>query len=107
MIPSEVFANLYGYCDFKTTLQYRLDKDTALALASAVEIDAATQEQFFIVEHMTKAQDVETLKRSLDTEWRTVLVTAAPNENEQYSSPRKVEYWDRDVKRLKRIISEP
>ncbi len=52
-------------------LQYRLDKDTALALASAVEIDNTVQEQTFIIEHMTKVQDVE----------------AAPNENEQYSSP--------------------
>ena len=28
---TEVFVNLYGYCDFKTMLQYRLDKDTARA----------------------------------------------------------------------------
>jgi len=87
-------------------LQYRLDKDTALVLVSAVEIDPVTREQTFTVEHITKVQDVDNLKKSLETEWRTVLEHVVPEENEQYSSPHKVEYWDRQAKRLKRIISE-
>jgi len=103
---TEVFVNLYGYCAFNNMLQYRLDKDTALVLASAVDIDPVTQEKTFTVEHITKVQDVDNLKKSLETEWRTVLEHVVPKESEQYSSPQKVEYWDRDAKRLKRIISE-
>jgi len=103
---TEVFVNLYGYCGFNNMLQYRLDKDTALVLASAVDIDPVTREQTFTVEHITKVQDVDNLKKSLETEWRTVLEHVVPEENEQYSSPHKVEYWDRQAKRLKRIISE-
>ena len=105
---TEVFLNLYGYCDFTTMLQYRLDKDTALVLASAVEIDIATKEKTFIIEHIAKVHDVETVRRSLDTEWRTVLATAVPDEgeSEQHLSPQKAEYWDRSMKRLKRMISE-
>ncbi len=35
---SEVFGDLHGYCDFKTMLQYRLDTDCALVLASALTV---------------------------------------------------------------------
>jgi len=103
---TEVFVNLYGYCAFDTMLQYRLDKETALVLASAVDVDPDTQGKTFTVEHMTKVQDVDCLKQSLETEWRTVLEQAIPNDPGQYSSPQRVEYWDREAKRLKRMISE-
>ena len=104
---SEEFVNLYGYCDYKSMLQHRLDKDTALVLASAVEVDPTTNMKTFTVESIDKVQDVEALKASLDIEWRTVLLKEEHRDVELYSSPLKPEYWGRDVKRLKRIISEP
>jgi hypothetical protein len=104
---TEELVNLYGNCVLKTMLQYKLDKDTALVLASAVEIEPKTQENTFIVEHMEKAQDWQSLKVSLEHEGRTVLVNKTKDENEQRASPQKPEYWDRDVKRLKRMVSEP
>ena len=104
---SEVYVNLYGYCDFSSMLQHRLDKDTALVLASALEVAPDTQEKTFTVEHMVKVQDVDKLKTSLDIEWKIVLLSEANEEREQYASPTKAEYWDRDVKKLKRIVSEP
>ena len=104
---SEVYVNLYGYCDFSSMLQHRLDKDTALVLASALEVAPDTQEKTFTVEHMVKVQDVDKLKTSLDIEWKIVLLSEANEEREQYASPTKAEYWNRDVKKLKRIVSEP
>ena len=104
---SEVYVNLYGYCDFSSMLQHRLDKDTALVLASALEVAPDTQEKTFTVEHMVKVQDVDKLKASLDIEWKIVLLSEANEDREQYASPTKAEYWDRDVKKLKRIVSEP
>ena len=104
---SEVYVNLYGYCDFSSMLQHRLDKDTALVLASALEVAPDTQEKTFTVEHMVKVQDVDKLKTSLDIEWKIVLLSEANEEREQYASPTKAEYWDRDVKKLKRMVSEP
>ena len=104
---SEVYVNLYGYCDFSSMLQHRLDKDTALVLASALEVAPDTQEKTFTVEHMVKVQDVDKLKTSLDIEWKIVLLSEANDEREQYASPTKAEYWNRDVKKLKRIVSEP
>jgi len=103
---TEVFVNLYGYCDFDTMLQYRLDKDTALVLASAVDVDPDTHAKTFTVERITKVKDVDCLKQSLKTEWQTVLEQAIPNDPGHYSSPQKVEYWDREAKRLKRMTSE-
>ena len=104
---SEVYVNLYGYCDYSSMLQHRLDKDTALVLASALEVAPDTQEKTFTVEHMVKVQDVDKLKTSLDIEWKIVLLSEANEEREQYASPTKAEYWNRDVKKLKRIVSEP
>ena len=103
----EVYVNLYGYCDYSGMLQHRLDKDTALVLASALEVAPDTQEKTFTVEHMVKVQDVDKLKTSLDIEWKIVLLSEANEEREQYASPTKAEYWNRDVKKLKRIVSEP
>ena len=99
--------NLYGYCDFTSMLQHRLDKDTALVLASALEVAPDTQEKTFTVEHMMKVQDENRLKMSLDIEWKNVLLSEVNEKREQYASPTKAEYWNRDVKKLKRIVSEP
>ena len=104
---ADVLLNLYGYCDFSGMLQHRLDKDTALVLVSALEIAPDTQEKTFTVEHMVKVQDWQTLKTSLDNEWKTVLLNESSEEREKYASPGRVEYWDRDVKKLKRMVSEP
>ncbi len=88
-------------------LHYRLDKETALVLASAIEIECETQNKTFIVDYMEKVQDWQSLKVSLDYEWRTVLLSRMKDQREQYSSPQKAEYWDREVKRLKHMESEP
>ena len=47
---SDVYVNLYGYCDFSSMLQHRLDKDTALVLVSALEVAPDTQEKTFRIE---------------------------------------------------------
>ena len=52
-------------------------------LASAVEIEPETQNKTFIVEHVQKVQDWQSLKASLDHEWRTVLVSNMKDDIEQ------------------------
>ncbi len=59
------------------------------------------------ITNMTKVVDWNVLKSSLGSGWRTVLQKKVDEEKNQYASPKKPEYWDRDVKKLKRIISEP
>ena len=58
------------------------------------------------MEHMAKVQDWHKLKVSMEHEWQTVLLGAPTEDDEKYQSPVKPEYWDRNVKRLKRIVSE-
>ena len=94
-------------CAFDNMLQYRLDQDVALVLASAVDINPDTQEKTFTVEKIEKVQHWEAVKNSLEQEWQTVLLNRMKHDTEEYTSPQKAEYWDRDVKRLKRMISEP
>ena len=107
---TEVFVNLYGHCDFANMLDYRLGNDTALVLASAVQIDSVTKEKTFVIEHIKKVAgtDIQNVKNSLDTEWHATLTTAAsdPEEIERHLSPRKAEYWNREVKRLRPLVSE-
>ena len=73
---------LVGYCDFNKMLQYRLDMETALVLASAVQIqapDSASAEGggncVVTVEHMQKISDkhAAALSVSMALEWKSVL----------------------------------
>ncbi len=66
---TDVFVNLYGYCAYDNMLQYRLDQNVALVLASAVGINPETQEKTFTVEKIEKVQHWEAVKISLDQEW--------------------------------------
>ena len=68
---------------------------------SALETAAATQEKTVTVEGM---QDSQTLKMSLK---KTVQLNEAGEKGDMYTTPSTVEYWDRQVKKMKRITSEP
>jgi len=104
----DVEVDLHGYCSFGDMLQYRLDKDAALVVVSAWDHDeSASTNPVATIEAMTKVTDVETLKDAMRQEWYTAL--AKPSEGDDkdaYLSPAKSEYWDRSVKKLKRMQSE-
>jgi hypothetical protein len=100
----ETYIDLHGYCDFNNMLTYRLDKDVALVLVSAIsEGPVAT------IEHMQKVGDAEkaSLLNSLAVEWKTAL-TDGPFRvaGSSCESPQKSEYWERPTKKLKRLESE-
>lgn len=48
------FADLRGYCDFNSVLQYRLDKEIALASISSCAVASGTGLPCFTIEHMEK-----------------------------------------------------
>lgn len=112
---------LVAYCDLNKSLDYRLDRETALVLVSAVEHDmpgsassGAETERGLIatVEDMQKIgeSELESLKLSMNVEWKSVLISA--NENESSSSPKRVssadsEYWTQSARKLARLASEP
>jgi hypothetical protein len=107
---SEQYVDLVGYCDFNGMLQYRLDKDSALVLISAITI--ATPDSVNVgssiftatIDHMQKVttDELSILRVALETEWQSVLLDG------------KVEgvfatddtYWEQPAKKLKRLESE-
>ena len=103
--------DLHGYCDFNGMLQYRLDKDVALVLASAWDQGPGSARPLVTIEYMVKITHVESVRSALMEEWKAALThdanTTAKRASGAYESPQKAEYWDRPVKKLRRMESEP
>ena len=106
---------LVGYCDFKKIMQYRLDTETALVLASAVQIEAlgsASAEGgancVVTVEHMQKISDkhAAALSLSMALEWKSVL-TPLFFETQKRSSSEQAYWTPESAKKLRRLVSEP
>ena len=106
---------LVGYCDFKKIMQYRLDTETALVLASAVQIEAlgsASAEGgancVVTVEHMQKISDkhAAALSMSMALEWKSVL-TPLFFETQKRSSSEQAYWTPESAKKVRRLVSEP
>ena len=118
-------VNLVGYCDFAKMLTYRLDRESALVLVSAIELtepsapgaagDPAGSRLVCTVEHVTKLSkdEVAALTISLAAEWKAILTnqdgatagaTPPPVSSADPSSP----YWSEERQRkVRRLLSEP
>jgi len=118
---TESFIDLHGYCDFDHMMTYRLDKDVALVVVSAVEaaVEAPSPDTPALmgpvsdrlvasVEHMQKISESEKLSllQSLAVEWRTALTKDAAADVGSYESPVKRDYWEQPATKLRRIESE-
>ena len=104
--PTEI--TLVGYCDFKKIMQYRLDTETALVLASAVQIEAPGSASVVTVEHMQKISDrhATALSLSMALEWKSVLTPLFFDAQKRSSSDQA--YWTPEAtKKVRRIVSEP
>ena len=118
---TESFIDLHGYCDFDHMMTYRLDKDVALVVVSAVEaavevpssdtpapMGPVSDRLVASVEHMQKISESEKLSllQSLAVEWRTALTKDAAADVGSYESPVKRDYWEQPATKLRRIESE-
>ena len=127
--PAQV--NLVGYCDFTNTLTYRVDKESALILASAVQCLAPGSASAAgaagdacptaTIEHVTKLSkdEVAVLTRSLAEEWKAILTTATPGSANVAGTPERPilvgsprdpdsKYWSEERQRkIRRLLSEP
>ena len=125
---SPTSVQLIAYCDFKKSLTYRLDREMALVLVSAVERHgpgaaspdasgasaapgAAPQCECLTatVEHMEKVSKDEksTLERALTLEWKSVLSTEELTDTPKRVSSSEQEYWTQSASKLRRLMSEP
>jgi hypothetical protein len=110
-----------AYSDLKKSLLYRLDKEAALVLVSAVEhykpvSDSSESNEktslIATVEHMEKLSkdQVNILEKTMTLEWKSVLTTE--NETEVSAGPKRVssrdqQYWGEQIRKLRRLTSEP
>ena len=97
-------------------MTYRLDTETALVLASAVEymqdIEGVQNKRFAVtVEYMQKISKDEknALTLSMNLEWKSVLTKMADLESSpERVSSRAEEYWSAErTPKVRRIQSEP
>jgi hypothetical protein len=118
---SPTTVQLVAYSDLKKSLLYRLDKEAALVLVSAVEhykpvSDSSESNEkpslIATVEHMEKLSkdQVEILEKTMTLEWKSVLTTE--NETEVSSGPKRIssrdeQYWAQHIRKLRRLTSEP
>ena len=107
---SEQHIDLVGYCDFEGTLTYRLDKEVALVLVSAVSpaspdsVSACGSKLVAVIEMQKRSSDdKDSLLQSLHAEWKSVLVHTVS----QGTSSKTPEYWDQPASKLRRLASEP
>ena len=111
-----VALTLVGYSDFKGMLAYRLDKEVALVMASAVDgtspgsASDSARAMVVTVEHMQKVSQDEArrLTASMNAEWKSVLTVADTAALPPPLSPTHESYWTEErAKKLRRLQSEP
>ena len=124
---SPIPVQLVAYCDFKKSLQYRLDREKALVLVSAVQRHGpssaspgasnanassggdACEYVTATVEHMEKISKDEknALERAMALEWKSVLTTVADASSAKRVSSGEPAYWTQAASKLRRLASEP
>jgi hypothetical protein len=106
-------VTLAGYSDFKKIMQYRLDKETALVLVSAVTratLGSASETCVVSVEHMQKVSKDEAaaLKISMTAEWRSVLTVPEDLLKREFQSAKEPAYWTPEsMTKVRRLLSDP
>ena len=73
----EIHVDLHGYCDYDTMLQYRLDKDYAVVLASAWTHDPGSAKPLATIEYMAKIAHVKPVQDAMMEEWKAALTNDA------------------------------
>ena len=106
-------VTLAGYSDFKKMMQFRLDKETALVLGSAVTLakpGSASDPCVVSVEHMRKVSKDErtALLISMASEWKSVLTAPDDLCKREYQSASDPAYWTPEsMTKVRRLQSEP
>ena len=91
-------------------MQYRLDKEMALVLVSAVTFSAAPEAPCIVtVEHMQKVSKDEAaaLKISMTDEWKSVLTTPDLCKPELHSADNRAYWTPSPATKVRRVQSEP
>ena len=100
----EAFADLRGYCDFDSMLQYRLDKERALVMISHFSQSSQDATPLLTVDYMQKVSEshLEPMKDSLREEAALLMLQS----DDEASKPRSSLSSPADSKRARFLQRE-
>ena len=110
LLSDDIVANfdLQCYCNWSNSLNYRLDKDTAIVRISDLK---ETGEHRFVasVEHIDKVArpELESVRLAMTVEWRTALTRAESGALDSHMSPAKAEFFVEPPRKVQRVLSDP
>ena len=101
--------DLQCYCNWGNSLNYRLDKETAVARIS--ELKQSDEGRCVAsVEHIDKISkpDLEAVRLAMTVEWKTALTHAGSESGDSsYMSPQRAEFYENPPRKVRRVHSEP
>ena len=101
--------DLQCYCDWASSLNYRLDKETAIARISDLK-QSDEGRRVASVEHIDKISkpDLEAVRLAMTVEWKTALTHAGSESGDSsYMSPQRAEFYENPPRKVRRVHSEP
>lgn len=100
--------DLQCYCDWSSSLNYRLDKETAIVCIS--DLKPIDEDRFVaIVEHVEKVSkaELDDVRRSMTMEWKTALTQAGSASLDSCMSPAKADFFQNPPRKVQRVSSDP
>ena len=100
--------DLQCYCDWASSLNYRLDKDTAIARIS--DLKQSDEGRWVAsVEHIDKISkpELDAVRQAMSVEWKTALTRTGSESVDSYMSPERADFFENPPHKVRRVASEP
>ena len=100
--------DLQCYCDWASSLNYRLDNETAIARISDLK-QSDDGRRVASVEHIDKISkpDIDAVQQAMSVEWKTVLTRTGSESVDSYMSPERPDFFENPPRKVWRVGSEP
>ena len=100
--------DLQCYCGWDDSLNYRLDKETAIVRIS--ELKKNDQGRLSAsVEHIDKVSkaDLSDVRQAMTIEWKTALTKAGATAVDSHMSPYRADFFENPARKVRRVNSDP
>ena len=100
--------DLECYCGWNDSLNYRLDKETAIVRIS--ELKKNDQGRLSAsVEHIDKVSkaDLSDVRQAMTIEWKTALTKAGATAVDSHMSPYRADFFENPARKVRRVNSDP
>ena len=104
---ADVRIDFQCYCHSNDSLDYRLNKESAIVRVSGV----TTQQTTLVasVEHIDKVSkaEFESVRQAMQIEWQTSLAHTSSGIKDQSQSPEKRKFFEKPARKVRRVSSDP